>query len=131
MVENGSVDDDESKEEAGVSLNLQRLLSVKGDIRDHPKGSTKYLCCYVLPGGQTLAVERKGKREVTLWIRSEHCPASLPEGINMELSKPWPEPGRYGRNSNLRRLPDLAEATLCRLKVSSAETAMDVIIQIT
>ncbi|TCU15115.1 hypothetical protein EV132_10714 [Rhizobium sullae] len=111
----------------GVSQDLQRLLSIATGVREHPKGSTKYLRCYVLPGGQTLAVERKGKREVTMWLRSEHRPIDVPKGIAMETSKPWPEPGRYGRNSNLKRLADLAEATLCRLKAPTAEAAMQII----
>jgi len=46
------------------------------------------------------------------------------DNVTAELSYPWPEPGRYGRNSNLRRLPELANETLLRIKVPSADSGI-------
>lgn len=111
----------------GVSSELQAEIRKRPEIREHPKGSTKYLCCYIFPHGQTVALERKGKNGATFWMREEHCPVALPIGLAAERSRPWPEPGRYGRNSNLKRLPELAEARLCRLQVPSLEIGLQLL----
>lgn len=74
-----------------------------------------------------IAVERQGRTGATVWIRSEDVVRPLPEGVSTEISHPWPSPGRYGRNSNLRRLPEFGEAALLRCRVSSLIDGIELI----
>ncbi len=115
---------DHGEDVRDVSATLRAQIAYLPQIKEHPCGSTKYLCCYLMPNGQTLAIERKGKRTATIWMRAKDRPNYFLDNVTAELSYPWPEPGRYGRNSNLRRLPELANETLLRIKVPSADSGI-------
>jgi len=63
----------------------------------------------------------------TLWIPVHERARRASHGFSHEVSVPWPEPGRYGRNSNLRRLQEIANDPLFRVKVGSPAEAVKLI----
>ena len=91
----------------------------------------QYLAFYRTAGGQVFAFERVTKSQITLWLPENEAVrlAAEKEGLFVTKSVPFPDPTkptRYGRISSLRPIPELSDAALYRVSVTSAGQAIAV-----
>lgn len=78
------------------------------------------------------AFERVTKAQITLWLPETEAvrSAAEKEALVVRKSVPFPDPTkptRYGRISSLRPIPELRDAALYRIAVTSAGQAIAVV----
>jgi hypothetical protein len=92
----------------------------------------QYLAFYRTAGGQVFAFERVTKSQITLWLPKNEAVrlAAEEEALLVTKSVPYPDrtkPTRYGRISSLKPIPELRDAALYRIAVTSAGQAIAVV----
>ncbi len=78
------------------------------------------------------AYERVTKSQITLWLPEDAVVRSVAEmeGLKITKSVPFPNramPKRYARLSSLKAIPELRDAVLYRIAVTSAGQAIAVV----
>jgi hypothetical protein len=96
------------------------------------RAPVQYLCCFRTAGGRVFAYERMTKSQITLWLPEDAAVRSAAEKEGLKITKSVPFsnraiPKRYGRLSSLKAIPELRDAVLYRIVVTSAGQAIAVV----
>jgi hypothetical protein len=92
----------------------------------------QYLCSYRTPTGQVFAFERTTKTHIRLWLPANEMVRAAAEKIGLSVTKSVPNTdrsskARYGRLSSLKRIPELRNAVLYAVPVTSSAQALAVL----
>ncbi|MBJ6127387.1 hypothetical protein [Microvirga splendida] len=112
-----------------VGTEVEQAIEASGRFRRHLPDHTQYLCCYRTETGIPFAVERVTENGVRVWfLEDERLKSALAsKGFEPNLNMPWQVPGKYGRNSNLKRIAEFKDAPLYWVTVRSAGEALSVV----
>ncbi|PSW47045.1 hypothetical protein [Photobacterium kishitanii] len=89
---------------------------------------TKYIKPMII-GENVIAIEKTKK--VNIWLQKKICTTSLTSFNTTEYDKVEKNAHIYGRNSNLKKIPELAYDTLFKVKVLNGEEVINLISIIT
>jgi hypothetical protein len=115
-----------------LGQSIQEAIEAHGRHEIH-RPPNQYDCTYRVRGTSAVfLIERVTRDAITLWLpRSEPLERALSaEGLIAEVSLPYPypdDPGRYGRLSGLKTVPELAMEPLLRVKVTSPGQALRIL----
>ncbi len=89
----------------------------------------KYLCCYRTLAGRVFAFERVTQKHVIFWMPADGAvvAVALSRGPDFTPSSPWSDPeqpDRYARISSLKSIPELRDAKLYRIPVTTVAQAL-------
>src|SRR6478609_4015959 len=92
----------------------------------------KYLCFFRTRAGRVFAFERVTKSQITLWLPEDERVRAAAEAQHVPISRsePFQNPTdrtKYGRISSLASEPQLRNATLYRVPVSTVGQAVAVL----
>ena len=88
----------------------------------------QYLAAFRSSSGTVFAIERVTLTQIMLWLPDQESVRRAADraGIAAMLSVPWPagRSGKYGRISSLKAIPELVDAQLLKVAVTTAGDAM-------
>jgi hypothetical protein len=113
-----------------LGVTIEAALDRDVRFRRH-RESVHYLSCYRTAAGQVFALERVTKSHINFWFpeNEDIRSAAEKEGLIVTKSVPFPhagDPMRYGRISSLKPIPELGDAALYRIAVTTADQAIAV-----
>jgi hypothetical protein len=114
-----------------LGVAIEAVVNRDTRYRRH-KEPVQYLCCYRTAVGRVFAFERVTKSHINLWLPEDAAVRSAAEKEGLQVTKSVPFPNRagpnlYGRISSLTAIPELRDAALYRIAVTSAGQAIEVI----
>ena len=113
------------KNEKSISyLTVAQYITEQGG-KSHPTLSeTKYIKPMII-NGYVIAVEKTKK--VNIWFQKSYFNLSLWSGDIIEYKKVLPDASTYGRNSNLKKIPELAYDELYKVKIKQGNELIEFI----
>lgn len=114
-------------------IEVHDAILADGRFQEHREPTKKLAAYRAQPSGAVFAALMDGVNAVTLWLPASETvkDAIASEGIIVPLvSRPYSnpdKPGAYGRHSNLKAVPELRDAALIAVPVTSAGQAVRVL----
>lgn len=115
---------------SGLGNEVHDAIRSDGCFVEHRKPTRKIATYRIRSSGLVFAAQIEGVAAITLWLPASDAAktAVAGEGISVPLvSIPYgnpAKPGDYGRHSNLKAIPELKDATLLAVPVTSAGQAL-------
>lgn len=118
-----------SSSELGAAI--EAAVSTNPNFIRH-REPVKYLCFFKTRTGRAFAFERVTKTQITLWLPEDERVRASVEAQNLPItrSEPFQNPAdrtKYGRISSLASEPQLKDAALYRVPVSTVGQAVAVL----
>ncbi len=114
-------------------VEIHEAIRADGRFQEYREPTKKLATYRARPSGAVFGALMDGKDAVTLWLPASEAVkgAVASEGIAVPLvSRPYPNPAKpdaYGRHSNLKAVPELRNAALLAVPVTSAGQAIRVL----
>lgn len=90
----------------------------------------QYLSFYKTASGRVFAFERVTTTQITLWLPEDEKVRLAAENAGLKVIKSVPRvagQGQYGRLSSLQSVPELRDASLYRIAVTSPSQALSIL----
>jgi hypothetical protein len=118
-----------SSSELGAAI--EAAVSTNPNFVQH-REPVKYLCFFRTRTGRLFAFERVTKTQITLWLPDDERVRAAAEAQNLPISRsePFQNPSdrsKYGRIHTLKTEPQLKDAPLYRVAVSTVGQAVAVL----
>jgi hypothetical protein len=117
------------KEPSALGTSIESAIGHDSRFQRH-REPIQYLSCYRTISERVFALERVTRTQLTLWLPEDEKVRLAAEKLGLEVVKSVPrvpDPSKYGRLSSLQSVPELRDASLYRVTVTSAPQAISVL----